>query len=246
MALTQMQLIQSLGEAMAWFEKELSWGVPPQELRHLCSRIGELYTALIFNGQMANSVNQKGYDVVSGNGERISVKTTTMNKGSGHISFNANTIDLVDRIVILQINYEEMQIDILFNESVVDSRKLMSQGGDNKSLQMPLSKILSKSSPKRSLSAVNDELFEDVIIREMESGSIELIKNGNQITPVRPELKCIAEKLGVSLLNSSGNPFNTRQLGSLIIKTLQMEKKTIDSLDESTDEREQFNYGMTA
>jgi len=78
MALTQMQLIQSLGEAMAWFEKERSWGVPPQELRHLCGRIGELFAAMITNGQMANNINQKGYDVVSGIGERISVKTTTM------------------------------------------------------------------------------------------------------------------------------------------------------------------------
>lgn len=46
MALTQMQLIQSLGEAMAWFEKELTWGVPEQELRHLSGRIGELYVAM--------------------------------------------------------------------------------------------------------------------------------------------------------------------------------------------------------
>ena len=29
MAFTQMQLILSLGEAMAWFERELNWGVPP-------------------------------------------------------------------------------------------------------------------------------------------------------------------------------------------------------------------------
>lgn len=42
MALTQMQIIQSLGEAMAWFERELQWGVPATELRHLCGRIGEL------------------------------------------------------------------------------------------------------------------------------------------------------------------------------------------------------------
>jgi hypothetical protein len=52
MAITQMQIIQSLGEAMAWFERELQWDVPPTELRHLSGRIGELYTALITNGQM--------------------------------------------------------------------------------------------------------------------------------------------------------------------------------------------------
>lgn len=27
MALTQMQIIQSLGEAMNWFERELNWGL---------------------------------------------------------------------------------------------------------------------------------------------------------------------------------------------------------------------------
>lgn len=36
MALTQMQLIQSLGEAMAWFERELQWGA---ELAFLISCI---------------------------------------------------------------------------------------------------------------------------------------------------------------------------------------------------------------
>lgn len=74
MALTQMQIIQSLGEAMAWFERERQWGVPPTEIRHLCGRIGELYAALITNGQMAVSVNQKGYDLVSAQGEKVSVK----------------------------------------------------------------------------------------------------------------------------------------------------------------------------
>jgi len=71
-----MQVIQSLGEAISWFERELNWGVPATELRHLSGHIGKLYAALITNGQMATSVNQHGYDVVSADGERISVKTT--------------------------------------------------------------------------------------------------------------------------------------------------------------------------
>ena len=87
MALTQMQLIQSLGEAMCWLERELNWGVPATELRHLCGRLGELYAAVITNGQMANEVNQKGYDVVGRDGERISVKTTAMTGYGGHVAF---------------------------------------------------------------------------------------------------------------------------------------------------------------
>ncbi len=42
MALMQVQIIQSLGEALPWFERELSWGVPAAELNHLTGRIGEL------------------------------------------------------------------------------------------------------------------------------------------------------------------------------------------------------------
>ena len=99
MALSQMQLIQSLGEAMAWFERELNWGVSATELRHLCRRIGELYAALITNGQMATQVNQKGYDVVSSVGEKISVKTTATIGSSRHFEFNADSLQFVDRVI---------------------------------------------------------------------------------------------------------------------------------------------------
>ena len=70
MAMTQMQIIQSLGEAMLWLERELTWEVPISELRHLNGRIGELYVALITNGQMATNVNQEGYDVISQTGHQ--------------------------------------------------------------------------------------------------------------------------------------------------------------------------------
>ncbi|KAF7780900.1 hypothetical protein PMAN_a2009 [Pseudoalteromonas marina] len=112
MALTQMQIIQSLGEAMSWLERELSWDVPATELRHLTGRIGELYAALITNRRMATEVNQAGYDVVSSSGERISVKTTGRMLTGGHISFNTNTLNLVDRIIILRINTDEMQVKL--------------------------------------------------------------------------------------------------------------------------------------
>src|SRR4051812_12320283 len=102
-----MQLIQSLAEAMAWFERELHWGVPPTELRHLCGRIGELYAALITNGQMAFTVNQQGYDVVSAEGERISVKTTATMGCTGHIAFNPNSLTQVGRIIVLRINTDD-------------------------------------------------------------------------------------------------------------------------------------------
>lgn len=126
MFLSPIKIIQSLGEAMAWFERELNWGVPPTELRHLCGRIGELYAALITNGQMATEVNQRGYDVVSGDGERISVKATAMMGGGGHVAFNPRSLDEVERIIILRINTEEMQIEKLLDATVEEARSLMS------------------------------------------------------------------------------------------------------------------------
>lgn len=88
LALTQMQIIQSLGEAMNWLEREISWGADPKELRHLMGRIGELYLAMYTNGSMAENVNEKGYDVVTKENERISVKTTARTTSNGFVSFN--------------------------------------------------------------------------------------------------------------------------------------------------------------
>ncbi|TWI90602.1 hypothetical protein IQ03_04954, partial [Gemmobacter caeni] len=75
--LSQTQIIRSLGQALEWFEKEIGWGVSPGELNHLTGRIGELYAAMVTRGQMALATNQRGYDVVSGDGDYISVKTVT-------------------------------------------------------------------------------------------------------------------------------------------------------------------------
>jgi hypothetical protein len=110
MALTQMQQIQSLGEALAWLERELNWGVKPANLSHLCGRIGELYACVITNGQMALAVNQKGYDVAAGSGERVSVKTTTRRLPC-QMHFNAKTLTLVDRVIVLRINTDDMQVE---------------------------------------------------------------------------------------------------------------------------------------
>ena len=219
MALTQMQLIQSLGEAMSWFERELGWGVPPTELRHLCGRIGELYAALMTNGQMAPEVNQKGYDVVSGDGERISVKTTAMMKYSGHIAFNPNSLKHVDRVMILRMNTEEMQVEILLDAPITEVMPMLSPSNDGKQ-NLPLSRLIEKRQPKRDVPTAKEVHYENYTVRELESGTIEIEQNGETISPVQPILREIAKRLNVGLLNSKGNAFNTRQLGSQIIQSI--------------------------
>lgn len=220
MALTQMQLIQSLGEAMAWFEREMNWGVPPTELRHLCGRIGELYAALITNGQMATEVNQKGYDVVSGDGERISVKTTAMMGGGGHMTFNANSLELVDRVIVLRVNTEEMQVETLLNAPVSEAVGLMSsEVGGKRTLS--LGRLVGKPRARTDIKPVKEVSYQGYTIRELETGSIEVERNGAKLVPVKPELRELARRLNIGLLNSSGNALNTRQLGGQIIKSVQ-------------------------
>jgi len=221
MALTQMQIIQSLGEAMAWFERELQWKVPPTELRHLSGRIGELYAALITNGQMATEVNQRGYDVVSDSGERVSVKTTAIMGSSGHISFNPSTLDKVDRIIIFRINTEEMQIETLMNEPTSKAIELMGKENKSGKVSISLSKLIKSPKERSKIPAIRSVEFKNHIIQELENGTIEVSTEGNLISPAKPILRKLAFTLNISLLNENGNPRNTRQLGSLLIKAIQ-------------------------
>lgn len=220
MSLTQMQIIQSLGEAMSWFERELFWGVPPTELRHLSGRIGELYSALITNGQMATEVNQEGYDVVSFDGERISVKTTAMMTSSGHIAFNPNTLNKVDRIIILRINTEEMQIETLFNDSTENAKELMSKPASNGKVAISLSKLVRSPKKHTNIPVIKSANSDIYTIQELENGAIEILSSGDIVSPAKPVLRELASKYNISVLNNSGNPYNTRQLGSQLIKVI--------------------------
>jgi hypothetical protein len=223
MALTQMQIIQSLGEAMAWFERELGWGVKPTQMTHLCGRIGELYAALITNGQMATEVNQKGYDVVSELGEKVSVKTTATMGSSGNINFNRKTLELVDRVIVLRLNTEEMQIETLLDCPAKEAKSKMAGTQDSK-LNISVSKLLGEKTPKTKIKSIKEVLFDGMVIRELESGTIEVEKAGVLVSPVKPELQRIAKEIGLDILNKNGNPHNTRQLGSLVIKTIKEKK----------------------
>jgi hypothetical protein len=229
MALSQMQLIQSLGEAIAWLERETSWDIHPTELRHLCGRIGELYAAVITNGRMATEVNQKGYDVVSADGEHISVKTTAQIGSGGHITFNSNTLEYVDRVIVLRIDIEEKQIDTLLNAPINEAMDLMTRDANGKRT-IALSRLIKAPPTRADIKTVKEIGYRGLTIRELENGSIEVERDGEICLPVKPKLRELATQLNIGLLNSNGNPLNTRQLGSQIIKSLQ-ELATIDRTD---------------
>ena len=221
MSLSQTQIIRSLAEALGWLEKELSWGAPIAELRHLTGRIGELYAAMVTSGQMAFAVNQVGYDIVSAEGERISVKTIT---SSTRISFNLNTLHHATRILVLQIVLDENEPSIreLLDCTVAELQPMLKNSGTGPYL--PTHLILQKENKTgRDLSALKVVLsasWEDYRVDQLENGSIQVLRNLQILPQSKPVLREIALSLGVDLLNTMGNPKNTRALGSDVIKAI--------------------------
>lgn len=214
MALSQIEIIKSLGRALEWMEKELSWGSPVAELRHLTGRIGELYVAMITLGQLADSVNQRGYDVISSEGQKISVKTIT---SSNHVAFNRNTIIEVDRIIIVQINTEDMQIEILedFNKDLL-FEKLKER--DQKFIFSVVKKNTNRNIDLENFEVINSVFYCGYKIVQLENLSIQIFRNDELISPVKPILRELAKGLNISEINSMGNLKNTRTLGDDVIK----------------------------
>lgn len=170
-------------------------------------RIDELYVAMYTNGNLAEHVNEKGYDVVTKDSERISVKTTTRMSGQGHVSFNPNTLQFVDRVIILRFNAEEMELEILFDKAIEEAELLMTPHNDGK-LKIAMSKIHKQAT------------FQNYVINELESGTIEVFKDGVKQVVVKSVFRQIAGLFSIFTFNSKGNPYNTRQLGTYIILEL--------------------------
>ncbi len=221
MALTQMQIIQSLGNNLAILLQEVeTFGVSPTETRHLVGRIGELYACVITNGQMAPNTNERGYDVVSSTGERISVKTTATTTTSGGAGFNLNTLHLVDRIMIMRIN-EDLEIEVLLDAPTEVAKEQMHNG------TIAYSKLFGSGRNNINLdkiAVVKKAEYEGYTVFEYENGSIVVHQNGKMITPVKPVLRGLARSLNISILNGNGNEHNTRTLGSLIVNAVSRAK----------------------
>ncbi|SJZ34433.1 hypothetical protein SAMN02745126_00526 [Enhydrobacter aerosaccus] len=216
MSLSQVQIICSLAEALTWFEKELVWKVDAAELRHLTGRIGELYAAMITRGQMALDVNQRGYDVVSAEGRRITVKTIT---SSSHVTFRKSTLDFAHDAMILRINTSEGEASIeeLFRGTVDDLRLLCRDAGSD--LHYIIRKPPSEPLVFDGLAIVGSVQVGSRRVIQYENGSIAVEVDGVRAPVAKPVLREIAAELHLSLLNGNGNKLTTRQLGAMIIAT---------------------------
>lgn len=85
------------------------FGCPPTENLHLIGRLGELYAARKLRGTLATRTNQHGFDVISADNRRISVKTTAQDPAT-FVSFNSRTLDHVDAVMILRYAHGEFEV----------------------------------------------------------------------------------------------------------------------------------------
>lgn len=221
MGISQKDMINSLSNLLNWLEQENSWGTNKGELKFITSRIGELYVAIMTNGLMANKTNQEGYDVVSEDNERISVKATTTWRGSHQFKFNRNTLSEVDRVVLVYINVEDVTVKIIYDELKEDAEILMVDADQGKNGAISMSKIISKKKKAKKVPVVKNTIkFDNYVINRLESGQIQLLKNNTEQVPVKPILKKIAKDIGVDINNSNSNLKDTRALGWDIMKQL--------------------------
>lgn len=91
---------------------------------------------------------------------------------------------------------------------------------DAQPLEFSPTLAVKKSKLKSETRTAKEVHFGGFLLRELESGSIEVEREGAPISPVYPVLKDLAGLLNLSSLNSNGNQFNTRQLGNLLIRTV--------------------------
>jgi hypothetical protein len=96
-------------EYVSLLELEISiLGCKPTEVRHLIGRIGEFKCAIETEGALSSVPNQHGFDVVTADGKRVSVKTTAQK--SGFVSINANTLHIVDELMVIQYTRSKFTI----------------------------------------------------------------------------------------------------------------------------------------
>jgi hypothetical protein len=84
-----------------------------------------------------------------------------------------------------------------------------------------LGRFNKKTKPRLDLKVVRSVVFRHFTIRELETGTIEVERDGIAILPAKPALR--------DVVNISGTPLTTRQLGTQIIRSVQ-------ALDENTEE----------
>jgi hypothetical protein len=136
------------------------------------------------------------------------------------VIFNPATIDQVDRVIVLRIVIDEdngLAVEDLLDCSAGELAAHC--GGDPQRLIYRAAQQR-RVRPVENLQVTAEAQFRDLTIRQYESGTIQLLLNGQVQPTAKPHLREIAAANGVDLLNGSSVPQNTRQLGADIIKNI--------------------------
>lgn len=113
-----------------------------------------------------------------------------------------------------------VQVETLLNSTSSEAIEFMGPEKNGKR-SLALSKLTKTPKDKADIKSVKEVEFQGYLIRELETGTIEVEQNSVLISPAKPALRSLAKILNVNLLNSNGNLLNTRQLGSQLIKTIE-------------------------
>lgn len=62
--------------------------------------------------------------------------------------------------------------------------------------------------------------FDGYVIRQLDSGTVEIFREGTLQVTAMPLLRDFAARLGLSIKNGQGNPMTTRQLGAAVIRAV--------------------------
>lgn len=220
MALTQLQLLESLQETLRWFERELQWGVPASELLHLVGRIGEIYTALYCGGQLAVNSKQMGYDVVCRYGTRYSVNCVAAKTIQGEINFTRDMLEQVDRVAVLFLDVEDLEVNMVLDCAVEDLGEYITAQEGGK-LILSLANLIPQRRDRSELVALRELLYKDYLLRELETGDVEIELYGNLVDHPRSYLKKLAVELGVSFHSGMGDVRSGRMLGIRVMDAIQ-------------------------
>ncbi|MEQ1496293.1 MAG: hypothetical protein ABL912_11130 [Novosphingobium sp.] len=92
-------------------EKSVTFGESLQELRANTSIIGEYSATLLFGGERATAINQRGWDVLGAHGLRYAVKTYTSKTRT--MKFKSSTLELADRAIIYRLSVVDCKMQLI-------------------------------------------------------------------------------------------------------------------------------------
>ena len=124
------------------FEVE-TLGVKPTEVRHLIGRLGEFHCVKEVRGTLPARANQPGFDVLSHDGRKISVKTTA--QVDGFVAISKKTALLADDLMLVQ--YTQGQMTTIYHGCIHQAIKDTRQYGDNYELDISKAKKIALDQP---------------------------------------------------------------------------------------------------